>query len=154
MFKNVSPLVVLEDEKAKAFEPFIERVDSLIMGSATYDKIIELGDFPYDDMEKYVLTTQEYGEESKTLFTEMDIEELATLAKSKSEKNIWLMGGAKVVKQFIDYDLIDEFIITIVPMIIGTGIPLFLFSKEEVKLDLLSTNTSNGQVTLHYKRIK
>lgn len=138
----------------KDFKEFLDRVDVLIMGSSSYDQFEQQGGNPFKDKYTYVLTSQEYMPENNVMFTSMDIDELSDLAKDKSDKNIWLFGGAKVVKQFLDLDLIDEFIITYVPKVIGTGIPLFLFSNEELDLRLLDVKRNGENVSLHYERIR
>jgi dihydrofolate reductase len=142
----------MNEEATKDFESFVSDIDVLIMGSSSYDQFEEQGGHPFPNMFTYVLTSQEYADENNVMFTDMEIEDLEKEAKSKSEKNIWLFGGAKVVKQFLDLDFIDEFIITKVPKIIGTGIPLFLFTDKNLDLELVSTKTFGDNVTLHYKK--
>ena len=83
---------------------------------------------------------------------EKETDELLIELKQKARKNIWLFGGAKVVKQFIELDAVDEFIIGIAPVILGTGIPLFLFTKEERELQLVETKEMDQIVILHYRR--
>lgn len=143
-----------DEETNKDFIEFTNNVDVIIMGSTSYDNMLKMGDYPWGDKFTYVLTSQEYADEENFMFTDMEIEELLLDAKARANKNIYLFGGAKVVKQFIDLDYIDEFIITIAPIIIGTGIPLFLFSNEDKPLKLKSTKEIQGFVTLHYERVR
>jgi dihydrofolate reductase len=140
----------MNEESEKDFETFVDGIDVLIMGSTSYDQFEEQGGNPFSNKFTYVLTSQEYADEKNVLFTDMEILDLDKAAKEKADKDIWLFGGAKVVKQFIDLDLIDEYIITIVPKIIGTGIPLFLFSDKDIDLELVETKHQGGNVTLHY----
>ena len=140
------------EAQESSFQEFLSSIDVIVMGSTSYDQMIELGGNQFEDKLTYVLTTQEYADEENVIFIEKELDELLIDVKEKAEKNIWLFGGAKVLKQFIELDAVDEFIITIVPVIIGTGIPLFLFTKEERELELISAETHYQNVTLHYRR--
>jgi len=69
----------------------------------------------------------------------------------RNNKNIWLVGGASIVDEFLKSDLIDEFIITIIPILLGDGIPLFKGRSNETKLELIDVKTfDSGLVQLHY----
>lgn len=138
---------------AKLFNKFISNSDTVIMGSTSYDQMLDLGGHPFPDMFTYVLTSQEYADEDNILFTDMEIEDLAKAAKEKSKSNVWLFGGAKVIQQFVDRNLVDEFIITTTPTIIGTGVPLFLFSEADIKLELVDSEVVGDFVTVHYKKV-
>jgi dihydrofolate reductase len=77
--------------------------------------------------------------------------EFAKLLKGREGKNIWLMGGGEVIASFLDAGAIDEFIISVVPIFIGDGIPLIARRHREVPLDLLSeTRFPDGVVQLRY----
>lgn len=140
----------------KSFNEFLDSVDTIVMGSTSYDQLVELEktNTPFKNHKKYVLTSQEYMEEDNTVFVDKELEELLPDILLEAKKDVWVFGGAKVVKQFIEIDAIDEFIITIAPTILGTGIPLFLFTRNELDLELVKTETSNGLVTLCYIRKK
>ena len=70
----------------------------------------------------------------------------------RENKNIWLVGGASIVDEFLKSDLIDEFIITIIPILLGEGIPLFKGRSNEKKLKLIDVKTfDQGLVQLYYK---
>jgi dihydrofolate reductase len=142
----------MDPAKADAFHAFLKNVDTIIMGSTSYDKMMDLGGHPFPEKHTYVLTTQEYEDVDNVEFVDLEIEDMVKLAKKKTKNNIWLFGGAKVVQQFIDKGFIDEFIITIAPRVIGTGIPLFLFSDSDVELELVSSEKVGDFVTLHYRK--
>ena len=66
--------------------------------------------------------------------------------------NTWLVGGADIAKEFLKHNLIDELIITIIPIVLGEGIPLFAKGCGEHKLKLLNTKSyDSGVVQLHYQ---
>jgi dihydrofolate reductase len=141
-------------EIKEAFEEFLNGVDSIVMGSTSYDKMLELGGNTFQDKTIYVLTTQEYADEENVIFLDKEIEEVLFELKALDNKTVWLFGGAKTVKQFIEQDAIDTYHITIAPTILGTGIPLFLFTKEEKELHLENTVSDGEFITLTYTRKK
>jgi len=66
-------------------------------------------------------------------------------------KNIWMMGGGGVIASFLDEGKIDQFLIHVVPIFIGEGIPLIEARHRNVPLNLLSSRTyPDGVVRLHY----
>ena len=75
------------------------------------------------------------------------------LKNLKTEKDIWLLGGSKLIESFQNENLIDEYIITIIPVIIGTGIPLFRQPDLDIHLKLVKTEGfESGVVNLYYTK--
>lgn len=84
-------------------------------------------------------------------FVKEPIPEFAKRMRSLAGKNIWMMGGAGIIASFLDEGAIDEFIIHIIPTLIGEGIPLIAPRHRTVPLKLVSCkNFSDGVVRLHY----
>ena len=78
---------------------------------------------------------------------------LVVKLKSKKGKNIYCDGGAEVINELLKHDLIDEFIISIVPILLGNGTRLFKDGRPEQKLKLVDVKTfDTGLAQLHYKR--
>ena len=67
-------------------------------------------------------------------------------------KHVWICGGASIVQQLIEADLIDEYHISVIPIILGAGIRLFERSPNEIKLKLTHTQVDNGIIDLIYLR--
>jgi dihydrofolate reductase len=75
-----------------------------------------------------------------------------TLLGRKSYEDIWLMGGGDLIASFLDEQAIDEFVISVVPVFIGDGIPLIARRHRHVPLDLHSIERfEDGLVQLHYR---
>ena len=72
--------------------------------------------------------------------------------KEEDGKDIWICGGAKLVQQIINENLIDYYYITIIPTLLGSGIRLFENGTTEIKLKLLYTQAYNGMTDLVYVR--
>lgn len=152
---DLSWLSVVEKEgEDYGYNDFVSSVDTYIVGRKTYDKILDLtgGDFPAAKNNKcYVITRLERESKNEVKFYNGDIEVLIKNLKSQIGNNIYCDGGAEIVKLLMSKNLIDEYIISIIPVFLGNGKRLFLGGTPTEKLNLLSTkNYDTGLVQLHY----
>lgn len=69
------------------------------------------------------------------------VNELVKQLKAKKGKNIWIVGGNSIVDPLVNENMIDEYILAVVPIIIGKGIPLFHQIKHETKLKVVRSYT-------------
>lgn len=129
-------------------------VDTYIVGRVTYDTVLKLtgGALPQADQYKcFVITRQVRESENGVTFYNGNIEDLITDLKKKEGKNIYCDGGGEIVKLLMQKNLIDEYIISIIPIILGDGKRLFLGETPGIKLKALpSKNFETGLVQLHY----
>jgi len=133
---------------------FIETVDAVIVGRKTYDKVISMVyAFPHADKEAYVITRTARPDIGSIKFYTGSLKELVSNLKSKPGKNIFVDGGAEIINEMLKENLIDEFYISIIPILLGEGISLFKNGRPELKLKLVSaTPYAKGLVQLHYTR--
>ncbi|MBP3477303.1 MAG: dihydrofolate reductase [Lachnospiraceae bacterium] len=134
---------------------FIKDVDTVIMGWNTYHQIVtELSpsEWVYDNLTSYVITHRELSSTNKIIFTNKNTCDIVNELKQKQGKNIWICGGANIIQQLIEADLIDEYYISVIPTILGSGIRLFGTNLKEIKLKLVDTQTYNGITDLIYTR--
>ncbi len=146
-----------DSENFGSYPEFIETIDTVILGYNTYYQIItELSPdvWAYEGKTSYVLTHRDIDDKEGIFFTSKNINELVSELKSKSGKDIWICGGAGIINQFHDENLIDEYIISVIPVILGKGIKLFNTNITETKLVLKSTKSYNGIVDLRYTKRK
>jgi dihydrofolate reductase len=69
-------------------------------------------------------------------------------------KNIWLVGGGELIKHFYSNNLIDEYIITVLPVILGDGIPLFVSGRYGINLECTNVKRfPNGFVELIFRKL-
>lgn len=142
-------------ENESTYSEFIKNIDTVLMGWNTYNQIItELSpdNWVYDNSLTYVFTHREQQDSDKIIFTSDNLEELIKKLKGVEGKDIWICGGADLVQQAISSDVIDEYLISIIPTILGNGIKLFSQNDAEHKLKLINTITNNGIVELNYIR--
>ncbi|MCY6485493.1 dihydrofolate reductase family protein [Clostridium aestuarii] len=134
---------------------FYNTIDTVVMGRTTYEQVInELSpdNWVYEGKKCYVATTRKCEMDKRAEFISEDIAGFIKKLKKQQGKDIWLIGGGKLIDQFIKQDLIDKYIVTIIPTILGDGIPLFLKENPEIKLRLVETKTIDGMVELSYIR--
>ena len=127
-------------ENGDSYENFIKTVDTVIMGWNTYHQVtteLSVGEWVYEGLTTWVIThrTAEEGEkatESPILFTDRSPCDLVKSLKKEEGKNIWICGGADIVRQLMEEDLIDVYHISILPILLGDGIRLFQDRKSVV----------------------
>ena len=135
------------------FADFLKNISAIIMGNITFQQYhTHPGFFEfYKGKEIYVFSHNPNLTHDKVTFVNTTPEEF--LRKLNTDKDIWLLGGAKIIKIFKDLNLIDEYIIGIVPVIIGRGIRLFEESDFDRKLTFVKTEVFNsGIVNLCYTK--
>ena len=106
------------------------------MGRKTYKQVLGFEDWPYGEKKTYVFTIQNEPlcREKNVEFISGDIGEFARQLKENTDEDIWLVGGAELIKAFIEEGLVQDMIIFIVPIILGSGIPLFDGIGKEIRL--------------------
>ncbi len=132
---------------------FMRSVDAKVMGRKTFDLSVEMGaNFSVNDRH-YVFSRRPppASVPAGVEFVTQSIGAFARQLRDQPGKNIWMMGGGEIIASFLDDDAIDEFVISVVPIFIGEGIPLIAPSHREVPLHLVSvTPFPDGVVQLHY----
>lgn len=137
------------------YDRFYKSIDTVVMGRTTYEQVInELSPdvWVYEGKKCYVAATKKWESDNRVEFISEDIAGFVNNLKKQQGKDIWLVGGGKLIDQFIKQNLIDKYIITIIPTILGDGIPLFLGKNPEIKLKLIETINIGDMVELTYVR--
>ncbi len=135
------------------YQKFLKRVDTIIMGRKTYTKICTLVPvFPHEDKDTFIITRTAKPAMGKLRFYTGNLKELIDSLKNKLTKDIFVDGGAELVNELLKDNLIDEFYISIIPILLGDGIPLFQHFRPESRLKLInSCSFEKGLVQLHYE---
>jgi dihydrofolate reductase len=133
---------------------FTRTVDAKVLGRKTFDLSVKLGaNFSANNVH-YVFSRQPPPPSvpAGVHFVTQPISAFAKQMRIRAGKNIWLMGGGGIIASFLDEGAIDEFIISVVPLFIGEGIPLIAPRHREAPLRLRSTKAfPDGVVQLHYE---
>ena len=156
---DLSFLKIVEKEgEDYGYAKFTSAIDTLIVGRKTYDYVLkEIGSSHYDNGERdiYVITRTPKPNKGIVTFYTGDIAELVKKLKSENGKDIYCDGGAEVINELLKLDLIDEYIISIIPILLGNGTRLFNDGRPEQLLELISSKSfETGLMQLHYKRKK
>src|SRR5215510_13788251 len=143
------------DEAIHAYEEFMNGIDAIVIGKGTFEKILTFPSWPYEK-KAFVLSNSlkqlpDTLKDKATLLS-MKPKEILSYLSGIGFSSIYVDGG-KVIQDFLKEDLIDDLIISKVPILIGNGIPLFGFLSADLKFRHLRTQTqSNGLVRSYYKR--
>ena len=135
------------------YNDFTSSIDTYIVGKRTYDVVMGLiGKFPQaDQYDCYVITRQKIERSDNVTFYNGDLTELIAKIREKDGKNIYCDGGAQIVRLLLKKELIDEMIISVMPVMLGGGTRLFLDGSIPAKLELKGTKEySAGVVQLRY----
>lgn len=145
------------------FDGFLESIDTIFYGRVSYDS---WGNFQPDatasteeqalwnavhSKRKVVFSSQSREDDSATFISSGIAAKVAEM-KQQDGKNIWLYGGASLIKTFVQEGLIDVYRISVHPILLGSGKPLFEDLKERIALRLIQTNVfKSGVVQLIYE---
>lgn len=155
---------ILDDDMD--FDGFLSTIDTIFYGRVSYDM---WGNYRPDEnagpeennlwkavhaKNKYVFSSQK-REDKNAVFIDSDIAETVAEIKKQDGKDIWLYGGASLIKTFIDLNLIDIYRISVHPIALGKGKPLFEDLKDRLNLQLIKANVfKSGVVQLIYEPLK
>lgn len=132
---------------------FTTGVDTYIVGRRTYDIVKAIPGYdPADKYEQcYVITRQNLPDHKNISFYNGDTKELIARLKAEPGKNIYCDGGGQIVQLLMQDDLIDEYIVSVIPIVLGNGKRLFLGNTPTIDLKLVDTQQyETGLVKLHY----
>ena len=140
------------DKSDYGFADFMDRVDALVMGRNTFDKVVSFGEWPYAKP-VFVLSNclKKIPERlmGKVEIVKGDINDVVKSLNEQGFKNLYIDGG-KVIQSFLNDDLIDELIITRIPILLGKGIPLFGDIDHSLKFKHMKTEVLNDMLVKSY----
>jgi len=135
-----------EDGNDYGYQAFLDSVDTLLMGGKTYRQVLGFGPYPYSDKRGYVFTRSASPRSDDNVeFVSGDPAAFVFGLIHAPGEDVWLVGGADIVSVLMSAGLVDEIILTLVPEVLGGGIPLFL-PGVQARLELLSHRTWHGGV--------
>jgi dihydrofolate reductase len=145
-----SPEFLIPDEDY-GYHDFYSTIDTTLMGNSTYRFILDQDvPFPYPDKTNYVFSRSTGNQDTEFVrFISNDPADFVRQLKQEAGSDIWLVGGGQINAILLNNDLIDKMILTIIPMTLGEGIPLFHGKYREVKFMLeMSKSFQSGIVQL------
>jgi len=136
---------------------FFKTIDTAIMGRKTLDAALQMGGGSFTgSMVTYVFShSKPAGERDGIIFVNQSPARFIRELRKRPGKDIWLMGGGELARDFLKADLVDELYLGIVPVLLGEGIPLFPSGFPQRAFTLLENKTySKGLIALKYKRAR
>jgi dihydrofolate reductase len=143
--------------KDYSMAPFFATIDTAIMGRKTLEAGLKMGgggSFSGSSTAYYVFSRSKPAVElDGVVFVKQSPAAFVRQLRKKTGKNIWLMGGGELARDFLKADLVDELYLGIVPVLLGEGIPLFPSGFPQRNFELVGNKTySKGLIALKYKR--
>ena len=130
------------------YKKFLEEIDIVVMGKNCYNQGFHKD---FKDKPIYVATSQDITDYDYYHFINGDV--CTPIVNLRNEgKNIFLFGGGVLVDHFLKADIIDEYIIGIIPTILGKGRPLFLGNNPKIDLSLQYYTVEDGIVIMKYSK--
>lgn len=137
------------------YRAFFEGVDTILMGMKTYLQIVtELSpnNWPYRKKKSVVFTHRKMHSTEFVEFVSGDAADFVSQLRKQQGKDIWVCGGAELVSQLIQADAIDVYDITILPVLLGSGIPLFRQGNPLTELRLEQLKACGSSIRAIYTR--
>jgi dihydrofolate reductase len=138
------------------YDEFFSGIGAIIQGRRAYEVEVKNGWENAHPVPTFVLSHHlpaQTPQRSDLVFTGEDISEVLAKARRSTSKDIWIEGGANVAQQFLDRGLIDEIVLSIVPIVLGDGIRLFGYAHAPIEFSLDNVRQfDKGLVQLTYIR--
>lgn len=131
------------------YDAFLQQIDTVVMGRACYDQNMHLD---FAGKQVLVATSHPPANAGGVRFITSDICHAVRAEKEKQGNDIFLFGGGKVASPLIEADLVDRYIIGIIPVLLGHGRPLFYPRVNQAPLTLARYLVEEGVVVLDYLR--
>jgi len=137
------------------YEAFFAGIDTVLIGRRTYETSRAFAEWPFADRNNVVVFTRR-GDLAiatpNTVATARDPADVVAELRSRDGKDLWLAGGGLLVRAFLDAELIDDFIVSIHPMLLGCGIPLVAPGARRTPLTLIAERRfPSGLIQLTYR---
>lgn len=134
------------------FEAFLADVDVIAMGRGTYDVIKDFPELPYGDRSVYVFTSQQFPPRDHFTFWHRTPEQAVAEWEGAGVRKVYVDGG-HLISQFLDAGLVDDLTLTSVPLLLGSGRPLFHRIATQTPLRLVDTQVfPSGMLNRRYER--
>ncbi len=143
----------LPESAESGYDSFYKSVDTVVMGKTTYEQVLTFGEYQYKDKKSFVFTRTSQKKDGNVEFVS-DVEKFVKDGFPGAGEDVWLVGGAQIIAAFLKQKVVNEIIVTIIPVLLGKGISLFKNIENETKLELIKTVKYDKLADLHYKVLK
>ena len=142
----------LAEGDISGYDEFYKTIDTVVMGKTTYNQVLTFGKYPYKDKKSYVFTrsNNDRTKDGNTEFVS-SVDKFIKDILPNLKENIWLVGGGQIISSFLNHGILDEIILSIIPIVLGNGISLFHNIQKETNLELMKITPYDKLIALHYK---
>lgn len=150
---NLNWLNQIEGFRHHGYGKLYHSIDTVVVSRAMMEWLRDLPNitFPYAEKTCYVLSRQTQLEQPNTIAVQEDVETFLARLKAQHGGDIWLIGGGQLIRSALDAKLVDEVIVTIAPLLLGSGIPLFTGVLNTQHLALKEVETFGQFVEIRYE---
>ena len=150
---SVEWLDAFHDPEGYGYDQFLQRIDAIVIGRTTFDQVLGFGSWPYSGIDTYVLTS--WPIDNPPPRTVAWLSGVATLAEHLRSTSllgdVWILGGPKCIDAFRELGVIDLYEIYVMPVLLGSGMPLFR-EGGTASLHLVDSHVyADGVVRLVYR---
>jgi dihydrofolate reductase len=150
---TISHMAEIGVGSAGDYDEMRTRVDHLVMGRGTYEKVLTFDAWPFDNIPVVVLSTSLPQDADTRVTVARSVADCVDVLSEHRSKGVYVDGG-KTIQAFLDADLIDEITITRAPVLIGSGIPLFGSLQHDVRLSLRAVAAKEGYLHAQYEVVR
>lgn len=139
----------LDTSEQWSYDGFLKKVDTVIMGKNCYKQNFHQA---FSDKKIYIATSDVQEDTENLHFIQGDICKPIKEELKQDGKDIFMFGGGITIDSFIKENMIDEYVLSVIPIILGKGRPLFHPDNPRIRLFLDNCYINSGVTTLHYKK--
>ena len=126
------------------YKEFLDSVDTVILGNTTFEQFKA----PYPDKKCFVFSKKNTGKKDNITYVNSSVVDF--INGLNDNQNIWLVGGSQIIQEFLKNNLVDEIIVTVIPILLGDGISLFARGMVEHQMQLQKAKSYDSVVQLYY----
>jgi dihydrofolate reductase len=137
------------------YQPFYQSVSALIMGRKTFESVLSFGDYCYPGKPALVFSRRDNlkVEQPEVTLVQEDLGSAVRALRETTKRRIWLVGGGEIASQLAEKMLLDEIVLTVIPVTLGSGIPWLPRHRLENSWELCEHYVAkNSVVQLIYRR--
>ena len=141
------------DSNDYGYANFYASVGVTLQGNTTYQQVLSFpGPFPYPDTTNYIFSRQADRQDTEHVqFVSGNIASFVEQLKEEDGPDIWLIGGGQINTVLLNAGLIDQMHLFVMPLVLGTGLPLFASTPTETQFTLSETiHYQSGAAQLLY----
>jgi dihydrofolate reductase len=122
-----------------------------VMGATTYEQVLGFGEWPYPGKPSYVLTTRPLVSDRSDITFIHTLDTALAEIQHRGFNRVWIVGGSKLASLFMQHRLIDDYIVSLIPIILGSGISLYSAVPEQQLMLIDTKRYASGALELWYQ---